>query len=154
MANIVLYDVNGECVRSLSQSDHDISIKIGGVKTDPVPEIRCWNKNSKVANRVDATIFDSFVIFEVPNELLQECIPINIQLFYHYETGDSKTEYRVTIPVSPMKKPAGYIYTPSEIATLDALEDRIKALEQSGGSGGNSEGGSDACVVHDNVVEF
>ena len=103
MTNIILYDINGKRVDSLYQWNYNVSIKIGGAKTEPVPEIRCWNKNSKVANRVDAEITNGFVKFVVPNELLQDCSPINIQLFYCYDSGDSKTEYHVVIPVSPGK---------------------------------------------------
>ena len=132
MTNIILYDINGKRVDSLYQWNYNVSIKIGGAKTEPVPEIRCWNKNSKVANRVDAEITNGFVKFVVPNELLQDCSPINIQLFYCYDSGDSKTEYHVVIPVSPGKKPDGYVYSPTEISTLDALEERIKALENNG----------------------
>lgn len=138
MANIALYDVNGECVRSLTQWDHDVSLKIRGVKTDPVPEVRCSNKNSTLASRVSATIIDDCVVFEVPNELLQEWHPINILLFYSYEAGDSKTEYRITIPVSPSTKPDGYAYTPSEVKTLDNLIARVEDLEKSGGGSAGS----------------
>ena len=138
MANIALYDVNGECVRSLTQWDHDVSLKISGVKTSPIPEVRCSNKNSKLANRIDATIVDDYVAFKVPNELLQEWHPINILLFYSYEAGDSKTEYRITIPVTPSKKPDGYTYTPSEVKTLDNLIARVEDLEKNGvGNGGS-----------------
>lgn len=141
--NFILYDVNEKQIRSLTQYDYNISIKVVGVKINPIPEIRCWNKVSKVAKRINAIVSGDFLVFNVPNEFLQDCFPINIQLFYRYESGDSKTEYRTIIPVMPGKKPDGYIYSQTEIATLDALEERIKALE-------NNEDGS---VSEDIIVD-
>ena len=130
MTNIVLYDVNGKRIDSLSQWDYDVSIKIGGVKTEPVPEIRCWNKNTEVAKRVKAEISNGFVKFVIPNELLQERLPISVQLFYFYESGDSKAEYRFIIPIIPGKMPEGYIYSPSDVTTFESLEKRIETLER------------------------
>ncbi len=119
--SITLHDVNGEHIGSLTQWDHDITIKISGVKSEPLPEARYSNKNSVCAIRVDTTVVDNVVVSEIPNELLQECSPIDIQLVYKYDSGDSKTEYRVVVPVAPAKKPDGYAYTPAEVKSLTDL---------------------------------
>lgn len=145
IGNLILYDVNEKQISSLTQWDYNVSIKVVGVKINPIPEVRCWNKISKVAKRVNATVFGEFLVFTVPNELLQDCFPINIQLFYCYESGDSKTEYRTIIPVMPGKKPDGYIYSPTEIVTLEALEERIKALENN-----KDDSENEGIIVDDN----
>lgn len=119
--SITLHDVNGERVDSLTQWDYDITIKIIGVKIEPLPEVRYSNKNSVRSIRVDTTVVDNVVVSKIPNELLQECSPVDIQLVYQYGSGDSKTEYRFVIPVSPAKKPDGYVYTPTELKSLADL---------------------------------
>lgn len=129
---ISCYDVNGKRLKSLTQWDHGLSLMITGVQVDPAPEIRYSNKKRGEAICVDSEVRNSNELWSViPDELLQDPLPITVQVFYSYETGDSKTEYQFRIPVAPAAKPDCYAYTPSEVKTWTELDARIDKLENS-----------------------
>lgn len=63
----------------------------------------------------------------VPNLLLQSALPLNV---YAYVCGPEQyTRRAATLEVNPRSKPADYVYTETEVKTYDALEARVKALE-------------------------
>lgn len=154
MNSLSCFDVNNEKLRSLTQWDYDVTIIIGGAPTSPVPEIRFSNIKMKESIPVAPEVDGNTLRVVVPNEVLQFPLPIQILLFYKYETGDAKTEYRIAIPVSPAAKPAGYAYTPIEVASYKNLDDRVSALED-GSSAGGANGGAftKSYVVQDTEPE-
>lgn len=138
MAIINCYDVNGEAIRFLTQWDHDISIRATGVKTSPIPEFRFSNKNSQKSKCISGVVVGDGVKTTIPNGFLQEALPIYVQLFYTYPSGDAKTEHTFVIPVKPASMPDGAVYEPVEVRSIVELEKRVKALEENGvpGAGG------------------
>lgn len=138
MAIINCYDVNGEAIRFLTQWDHDISIRATGVKTSPIPEFRFSNKNSQKSKCISGVVVSDGVKATIPNGFLQEALPIYVQLFYTYPSGDAKTEHTFMIPVKPASMPDGAVYEPVEVRSIVELEKRVKALEENGvpGAGG------------------
>lgn len=138
MAIINCYDVNGDAIRFLTQWDHDISIRATGVKTSPIPEFRFSNKHSQKSKCISGVLVGDGVKATIPNGFLQEALPIYVQLFYTYPSGDAKTEHTFVIPVKPASMPDGAVYEPVEVRSIAELEKRIKALEENGvpGAGG------------------
>ena len=138
MAIINCYDVNGDAIRFLTQWDHDISIRATGVKTSPIPEFRFSNKNSQKSKCISGVVVGDGVKAIIPNGFLQEALPIYVQLFYTYPSGDAKTEHTFVIPVKPASMPDGAVYEPVEVRSVVELEKRVKALEENGvpGAGG------------------
>ena len=138
MAIINCYDVNGDAIRFLTQWDHDISIRATGVKTSPTPEFRFSNKHSQKSKCICGVVVGDGVKATIPNGFLQEALPIYVQLFYTYPSGDAKTEHTFVIPVKPSSMPDGAVYEPVEVRSIVELEKRVKALEENGvpGAGG------------------
>lgn len=138
MAIINCYDVNGDAIRFLTQWDHDISIRATGVKTSPIPEFRFSNKHSQKSKCISGVVVGDGVKATIPNGFLQEALPIYVQLFYTYPSGDAKTEHTFVIPVKPASMPDGAVYEPVEVRSIVELEKRVKALEENGvpGAGG------------------
>jgi hypothetical protein len=91
------------------------------------------NENAPVVNVVEE---DGVKYANVPNILLQEAKPITA---YAY---DGCTKYQNTFRVIGRAKPEDYVYTETEVKTWDSLDERVKALEKNGSSGGvvNSDG--------------
>lgn len=138
MAIINCYDVNGDAIRFLTQWDHNISIRATGVKTSPIPEFRFSNKHSQKSKCICGVVVGDGVKATIPNGFLQEALPIYVQLFYTYPSGDAKTEHTFVIPVKPSSMPDGAVYEPVEVRSIVELEKRVKALEENGvpGAGG------------------
>lgn len=62
----------------------------------------------------------------VPNIILQSCLPIRV---YAY-CGDCYTKVADIFKVRPRNKPADYVYTETEIKSLDELESRMAEAEK------------------------
>lgn len=124
MANIVCYDLDGDIVEHLTQWDHGLTLVIDGIDSDPMPEFRYSNRNSKESIPVDSYRSGAHVCARLPDELLQEPLPITVQLFY--ERQGSKTRYAFIIPVAPAKRPADYKYMPTDGKTWDDVEAALR----------------------------
>lgn len=81
------------------------------------------------ASAVEFPVTDRWV--DVPDELLQAGKDILLWTYKEDHTLDA-----ARIPVERRKKPADYIYTPTEIKTWESLDKRIEALEKGGGIAG------------------
>lgn len=130
MSIINCYDFNGVAIRCLTQWDHDVSVHITGVNTDPVPEFRFSNKKSKKAICIGGIVTGDGLKSVIPNELLREAVPVYAQLFYKYPSGDAKTEYTFVIPVKPACMPDGEVYEPSEVKSFAETVARLERLEK------------------------
>lgn len=93
-----------------------------------------------VEPKVDETSGD--IIANVPNILVTQFFRINVYAVMVVPDGKITTE-RIMLDVEAREKPSDYVYTETEIKNYDALEKRIKALEENGGSGGNGKPGAD-----------
>lgn len=93
-----------------------------------------------VEPKVDETTGD--IVANVPNILATQFFSINVYAVMLIPDGKITTE-RVILDVTAREKPSDYVYTETEIKNYDALEKRIKALEENGGSGGNGTTGAD-----------
>ena len=75
---------------------------------------------------------DEGVYANIPNILLQTAGTLTAYIYL--EDGDEgHTEYRKLFIVRDREKPDDYVYTEDEVKTWEVLEERIKALEESGG---------------------
>lgn len=114
---------NGES--RVYQWDRDITITI--TEPENVPEVHFkWGGKA-----VPFAVTNQQVA--IPPELMQ--LPKNI-VFWAY-TPDHTIDM-ATVPLETRPKPADYVYTPTEIKTWEALDERIKALEDGGGISGVS----------------
>lgn len=89
-----------------------------------------------VEPKVDETTGD--IVANVPNILATQFFSINVYAVMLIPDGKITTE-RVILDVTAREKPSDYVYTETEIKNYDALEKRIKALEENGGGGGIAE---------------
>ena len=114
---------NGES--HVYQWDRDITITI--TEPENVPEVHFrWGGKAvpfKVENQQVA----------IPPELMQ--LPHDIVLWAY---TPEHTMDMAQIHMDKRQKPSDYAYTPTEIKTWEALDERIKALEDSGGVAGVS----------------
>lgn len=75
-------------------------------------------------------------VVDIPNELLQKD-----RTFFAYLINDEDDETQMrpqSFLVLLRPKPDDYVYTQTEVQTYEALEERITALEENGGSGGGT----------------
>lgn len=61
----------------------------------------------------------------IPNELLQEYMDIKAWAY-----DGNITKHCATFPVEKRAKPADYVYTPTEVKSYEALEERVEELEK------------------------
>lgn len=105
--NIRIYDSSNNLIRGVSQWDIDREIKIKGIGLETTPVIRVWNANSEKASVLDASIDGEYVVFTLPNDLLQTAIDIRVAVVVR--NGDEyMTICRFTIPVAAQMKPENY----------------------------------------------
>lgn len=81
---------------------------------------------------------DGTVIADIPPEMLQTGRNIDTYAVMRTANGE-RTRYHKPLSVNPRPKSPNYVYTPAEVKTYDALEKRVKELEENGGSGGISD---------------
>lgn len=63
----------------------------------------------------------------VPNILLQDELKLRV-----YAYNRDYTKFEEDFKIIPRSKPAGYVYTPTEIKSFEALEARVETLETEG----------------------
>lgn len=72
------------------------------------------------------------VYANIPNIMLQTAGTLSAYIYI--EDGDEgHTEYKKLFIVRDRERPDDYVYTDDEVKTWEALEERVKALEESGG---------------------
>ncbi len=98
------------------------------------------NDNSAEALVVCAYSDGDAVYADIPNILMQTAGVINVYI-YLQDGGKAHTVRKLSIIVIARKKPADYVYTETEVLTWESLDERIKALEAGGGTGGGDTGG-------------
>lgn len=101
MANLICYDLQGCPVDYFTQWDLNITIDILGVDTAADPRVCFRNKLSKEPIVVRPSVIDDGIRVEIPNELLQQAIPVIIEVFYEYNDGCLRTKHIFSIPVVP-----------------------------------------------------
>lgn len=117
---------------SFYQWDIDRKLIINSNDIKEVHFCNCTDNESIVCETYEQ---DGQLLVNVPNVLLQEAWNINV---YAYE-GDDHTATSKLFIVIPRSKPADYVYTEEELKTWEGLEQRIVALEENSGLGGNTE---------------
>jgi hypothetical protein len=68
----------------------------------------------------------------VPDILLQQAEPIVVHLCQCEADGSTTTNHSQRFPVLARAKPADYVYTPEEVKTWDALDQRVTKMEREG----------------------
>lgn len=96
---------------------------------DPnVTEVHFCNKTDDCSLVVEVYDLDGVRVADVPNVILQSDWIIRA---YAYCSDHTLVEER--FKVNARTKPADYVYTETEVKTYEALENRIEAIENSGG---------------------
>lgn len=121
------------------QWDTGRKVKIIPEENTTIDEVHFSNTYSQeavvVIPETDGTTGD--IIAEIPNILLQQFSPIKVYSVMRFENGEITTREK-QFSIRERKKPSDYVYTEAEVRNYEALEKRIKNLEE---NGGNSSGG-------------
>lgn len=135
---------NSEGRKELWQWDLGRKVRVIPAEGITVDEVHFGNVFSGealvVEPKVDETTGD--IVADVPNILVTQFFRINVYAVMVIPDGKITTE-RIMLDVEAREKPSDYVYTETEIKNYDALEERIKALEENIGSGGNGKPGAD-----------
>lgn len=110
MAEVYLFDSQGNQIEYLTQWDTNQTIVIDGVVTSPVPIVHFCNADSTTALNVTPSVSNGKLTVKVPNALLQQRLPILAHLYYQVESGSWKTLYTINIDLSPRVKPGSTEY--------------------------------------------
>lgn len=107
-------------------------VPLSGMRVDSVHFSNYGDSNALV---VEPKEKDGVYIANIPNILL--CDDENI-VVYSVNVSEDKTETlrECVFAVRKRAKPSDYVYTETEVKRYESLEERIKKLEDSGGSGG------------------
>lgn len=111
MSEIICYNSDGRVLDKLTQWDVGQAIVVHGVNSQFIPMFHFCNNRSYRALVVQPERIDGDLVAKVPNILLQEARTINVYLYYQTNKDEAKTEYSISIPVEPRKKPFDYEYT-------------------------------------------
>jgi hypothetical protein len=74
-------------------------------------------------------------VIDVPDIMLQVSGWVKV-----YLVKNSHTLAMYNVPVLAAEKPSDYVYTETEVLSLQSLEKRVSALEKNGGAGGSLPG--------------
>lgn len=102
------------------QWDYDCQL----IVTDPVSQVHFCNRTSTEALVLDVYEDHGQILVDVPNILLQDNWDMNV-----YAYDDNYTKYEVAFKIYPRNKPADYVYTETEVATWEKLEQRMDEIE-------------------------
>lgn len=105
----------------------------------------CSSKNAYVTVPVNG-------VANIPNVLLQSGEYIVIYAMCENDSCEQTVEY-VRAWIKQRPKPDDYVYTETEVFNYKTLEERIKKLEQNGGSSGGVAGVSDVLVNGTSIVD-
>lgn len=133
MFKITCYDEKRFPITHLTQWDVDITLFIEeGTQLGESPNLPVvhWSNRYTTDALVVETTMDSngLLAVKVPNLLLQKGTPV-IGYMYIYgingAAGYSKSIYSIRLPVRPRQKPMDYMYTETEILTIERVEQRL-----------------------------
>lgn len=94
------------------------------VEDEAITQVHFANCLCPDARVCETYLLDNLLVVDVPNELLQEYTDIRVWAY-----DGEMTKHCATYEIERRTKPSSYIYTPTEILSLAALEARIVALE-------------------------
>ena len=92
--------------------------------------IHFWQQGLEKVLEVEPYTEGDKIMADVPNILLQNASPITAYI-YRQDIG-AYTSYKRVFQVFERERPAGYVYTETEARTWDALDGRVKKLEEVG----------------------
>lgn len=117
MIDVTCFDSYGEVVTALTQWDINqiLQIKNSGITSDNAPKFHFCNKNSSEALVVAPSTIDAandVIEVEIPNELLQQAIPLIVYLYAYSDENEyhGMTRATIKIPIRPRPKPSDYVY--------------------------------------------
>lgn len=98
-----------------------------------VTEVHFEDPQGGDALEVEVKKVEGVTLVEIPNILLQS--PMSLHAYVVSCSEDcERTLCDCVLPVIPRPKPAGYVYTETEVKSYDALAERISTLEKGGAS--------------------
>lgn len=113
----------------LYQWDTGRCVEITSLDVNEVHFSNCKKSDALVVEAIDGTA-------PIPNILLQENQSIRVYAVIKDKSGNEQTVDFCRLKITERERPADYVYTEVEIKNYDALEARIKALEENGGGSG------------------
>ena len=108
------------------QWDLDRQLVVG---EDTCGEVHFCNGTTDTAPVCEIYEKDGLRLVNVPNIFLQTAKPLTAYLYRKGNDG-SLTRHQQSFSVVARNKPDGYVYTETEVKTWEALEDRVKAIEE------------------------
>lgn len=106
---------------------------------EDITEVHFANKKTELSPVCEVYLENGQRYANIPNSLLRESWPL-----YVYGCCADCVRAAVNFEVVRRCKPDGYVYTETEVKRYADLDERIKALEQGGGSGGGVPGDNGA----------
>lgn len=85
------------------------------------------NRSGVRAYTVESTKSDGLWIANIPDELLQEALPLRVFAMVEDEEGQ-RVFFEQKFQVTPRPRPADYVYTPTDQASLEDLQEQIGLL--------------------------
>lgn len=133
MSGPVYYNSDNTPINCLTQWDRDLILVVSGAETSPTPVFHFSNKKSKMSLPVTPTVSNSKLSVKIPNILLQDALPIIVDIYYRFSDGSARNKYTTIIPVIPKARPSGYEYV--EVDTpVNAVEEIVISDYMPGGT--------------------
>lgn len=136
MNSIVCYDYLGIPLKNLYQWDSNQRILISGIDIVSSIEVHFCHPDSSEALVLTPNIDGVNIVSTIPNILLHQAKPLIVYVFQDSEESGARTINTLRIPVYPRPKPADYIYTETEVLCYRKIDERLRALEAGGVTGG------------------
>lgn len=127
--DVVIYDSNGNLLKTLYQWDLNQTITVRGISTTNVPAFHFCNRSSTEALVVSPTVSGEDLIVDVPNVLLQAGLPLIVYAYQVTDNDGYRTMIAFQIPVVPRAKPSDYEYEDNvEYISAVLLNSRLDEL--------------------------
>ena len=111
-------------------------VKLNAPNLEVIPELHFIDYKSPNCIVVEHKMVDGEIIYDIPNILLQQTRGVFIYIVQII--GDCKEVIgTANFKIKPKQKSPNYVYTETEIKSYEALEERVAALENGSGTGGN-----------------
>ena len=111
-------------------------VKLNAPNLEVIPELHFIDYKSPNCLVVEHKMADGEIIYDIPNILLQQTRGVFIYIVKKTE-GCKEVIGTANFKITPKQKSPNYVYTETEIKSYEALEERITALENGSGTGGN-----------------
>lgn len=111
-------------------------VKLNAPNLEVIPELHFIDYKSPNCLVVEHKTVKGEIVYDIPNILLQQTRDVFVYIVKKTE-GCEEVIGTENFKIKPKQKSPDYVYTETEIKSYEALEERITALENGSGTGGN-----------------